>query len=86
MNGDVMPNSDVVADVCGTCLMGHVNTTPVLYVCAVANRNWSHVASDDGVEPNRTLVAHRYIAHNRGVLAEIAVLAPFGCQTAITLN
>ena len=85
MNGHIMSDSDIVADMRRTGLMGHVNTTAVLDVRAVTYRDGGHVASDNSVEPYGTLITHRHITDDRGVLTEITVLAPFGRQTSVTL-
>ena len=86
MNGNVMTNRHVVADMGGTCLVGDMHTTAVLDVGAVADGDRGHVASDDGIEPYGALIAHGDIANNRGVLAKIAISPPFGSETAITFN
>ena len=76
MHGDVVPYGDIAADVRGACVVCHVYARAVLYVGAVANGDGCDVAPDDGIKPHRALVAHLHIAHDGGVLAEIAVLTP----------
>ena len=66
--------------------MSHMDTGTILYIGAVANGDRSHIATYYGIEPYRALVTHGYIAHYRGVLTKIAVLTPFGSQTAITFD
>ncbi len=83
MDGDVMAYRHVVADVGGACVESHMHAAAVLDVCAVADGDGSHVATNDCVEPYGALIAHRHVADNRGVLAKIAVSPPFGSETAI---
>ena len=84
MNRDVMTDGDIVADVGRTRLVGHMYTTTVLDIRAVTDGDGGHVATDHGIEPYRTFVAHRHITYNRCVLTEITVSPPFGSETAIT--
>jgi len=60
-----------------------VDTRTVLHVGTVANGDGSHVAPDHCVEPDGTLVTHRHIADDGGILAEVTVLAPFGRQAFV---
>ena len=83
MDGDIVADGDVRADMGGTRVEGHMDTGAVLDVCAVADGDGSHVATNDCVEPYGALIAHRHVADNRGVLAKIAVSPPFGSETAI---
>ena len=78
MHGDVVANGDIAADMGGAGVVRHMDTGAVLHVGAVANGDGGHIATHHSVEPHRTLVTQRHIAHQRGVLAEIAVLAPTG--------
>ena len=78
MEGDIVADGDVAAYMRGADVVGHVYAASVLHVGAVANGDRGHVATHHGVEPHRALVAQRHVAHQRGVLAEIAVLAPTG--------
>ena len=86
MNGDVVTNCDIVADVGGARFVSHMHTTAVLNIRAVADGDGGYVATDYGIEPYGTFVAHRHIAYNRCVLTEITVSPPFGSETAITFN
>ena len=83
VDGDVMAYGDVAADVCGASVVGDVDARAVLDVGAVANGDGGNVAAYNGIEPNRTFVAHGDIADDGCVLAEITVLAPLGCQTFV---
>ena len=78
MYRDVMPDGDVVANVRGSCLVRHVDTRAILYVRTVADSDRCHVTAYDGIEPDGTVVAHLDVAHDGGILAEVAVFAPFG--------
>ena len=86
MNGDVMTDGDITANMCRTCLVGHMDARTVLDIRAIANRDGSHVASHHGIKPYRALVAHLHIADNGGVLTEIAVMTPLRGHTFITLD
>lgn len=86
MDGDIMAYGDVRADMRRTCLVGDMYARAVLYIGTVANSDGGYIASNNGIEPDRALVAHLYIANNGGVLTEIAVFSPLGCQTLVTLN
>lgn len=81
--GDVMSDGHIVADMRGTCLMGHMDTGAVLHIGAVADGDRCHVATYHRVEPHRTLVTHRHITDDSGVLTKIAVSPPFGSETAV---
>ena len=83
MDGDVMAYRHVVADMGRTCVEGYMHAAAVLNVRAVADGDWGYVATNDGIEPYGALIAHRYITHNRGILAKIAISPPFGSETAI---
>ena len=83
MDGDVMAYRHVVADMGRTCVEGYMHAAAVLDVRAVADGDWGYVATNDGIEPYGALIAHRYITHNRGILAKIAISPPFGSETAI---
>lgn len=76
MEGDVVANGDIAADMSRPGVMCHMDTGAVLHVGAVANGDGRHIATHHSVEPHRALIAQRHVAHQRGVLAEIAVLAP----------
>ena len=86
MDGDVMADGDIRADMRRTCVEGDVHAGAVLDIRAVADGDRGHVATDDGVEPYAALVAHRHVAHDRGVLAKIAISPPFGSETAIRFD
>ena len=83
MDGDVMAYRHVVADMGRTCVEGYMHAAAVLDVRAVADGNRGYVATNDSIEPYGALIAHRYITHNRGILAKIAISPPFGSETAI---
>ena len=83
MNGDVVPDGDIVADMRRPRLVGDMDTATILDVRAVADGDRCHVATYHGVEPYGTLIAHGYIAYNRSILAKIAISPPFGSETAI---
>ncbi len=83
MDGDVMTDRHVVADMGRACVEGYMHAAAVLDVRAVADGDWGYVATNDCVEPYGALIAHRHVADNRGVLAKIAVSPPFGSETAI---
>ena len=78
VDGDVVADGDVAADMGGARFVGHVDAGAVLHIGAVADGAGCHVAAHHGVEPHRTLVAQCHNAYQRGVLAEVAVLAPPG--------
>ena len=78
MEGDVVAYGDVAAYTRGADVVGHVYAGAVLHVGAVADGDGGHVAAHHGVEPHRALVAQRHIAHQRGVLAEVAALPQRG--------
>ncbi len=86
VDGDVMADGDIAADVRRARLVGDMDAGAVLHVGAVADGDGCHVAPDDGIEPHAALVAHGHIADDGSILAEIAVTAPLGTQTAVTLN
>ena len=86
VDGDIMTNGDVVADMGWTSLVGDVDAATVLNVGAVTNGNGGYVATNDGIEPNGALVAHSNVTDNGGVLTEIALFAPTGGHASITLN
>lgn len=77
VDGGVVPDGHVVADGGGAGGVGHVDARPVLHVGAVADGDGRHVAPHHGVEPDGAPVAHGDLANDGGVLAEVAVLAPF---------
>ena len=83
MNGDVMADGDMAADMCGTGVVGDVDTGAVLYVGAVADGDGSHIATHDGSEPDGALVAHGDVANDGCVLAEIAVAPPLRGETFV---
>ena len=66
--------------------MSYMDAGTVLHIGAVADGDGCHVAAYDGIEPDTALVTHRDITDDGCILAEITVLAPFGCQTTITLD
>jgi hypothetical protein len=84
MNGNVMPDGHVVADMGRTGLMGHMHTAAILDVRAVADGDRSHITANHSVEPYAAFVAHRDVAYDSSVLAKIAISPPFGSETAIT--
>jgi len=86
MDGNVVADGNVAANVRGTCIKGHMDTGTVLHVGTVADGNGCHIATYHSIEPYRALVAHGDVAHNSGILAEIAVFTPFRAKTFITLN
>jgi hypothetical protein len=63
-----------------------MDTRTILYIRTVANGNGGYIAAYDGIKPDGTVVAHLDVAHDGGVLAEVAVFAPFGRQSFITLD
>jgi hypothetical protein len=63
-----------------------MDTRTVLHIGAVADGDGSHITTHDGIEPYRTLISQRDISHDGSVLAEVAVFAPLGRHTFITLN
>ena len=78
VDGDVVADGDVAAYMRGADVVGHVYAASVLHVGAVTKGDGRHVTAHHSVEPHRALVAQRHVAHQRGVLAEVAVLAPTG--------
>ena len=86
MDSDIMADGDIAADMRGTRIVRHMDTGAVLHVGTVADGDRCHVATNDGVEPHRTFVAHRHIAHDGGVLTEITFLAPLRAHTSITFD
>ena len=78
MNSDIVTNGDVVANMRRACLVSNMDARAILYIGTVANGDRGHIASNNGIEPDRTFVAHCYIAHNRGVFTEVTILAPLG--------
>ena len=78
MYGDVVANGDVAADMCGTCFVGDVYARAVLHVRAVADGDGCYVTTHHGIEPDGAIVAHLDVTDDGGVLAEVAVFAPFG--------
>jgi hypothetical protein len=86
VDGDIMANGDVGANMRGPRLMGDMDARTVLHVRTVAYGDGGNVAADNGIKPYGTLVAKCYITYNSRILAEIAVMAPFGCHTLITLD
>ena len=86
VDGDVMADGDVAADVGGAGLVGDVDAGAVLHVGAVADGDGCDVAAHDGVEPDGAVVAHRDVADDGCVLAEVAVFAPFGRKSFITFD
>ena len=76
VDGNIMAYGDITAYMSWSCIMGHMNARAILDIGAVADGDRSNVAANYSVEPNRTLVAQRYIAHQCGVLAKIAFLTP----------
>ena len=78
VDGDVVTDGDVATDMRGARLVGHVDAGAVLHVGVVADDDGGHVATHNGIEPHRALVAQRHVAHQGGVLAEVAVLSPAG--------
>ena len=86
MHGDIMSDGDIAANMRGSRLVSHMDAGTILYIGAVANGDRRHVAPHYSIEPYRTLIAHGDIPHDGGVLTEIAVLAPFGRQTAIAFD
>jgi len=83
MDGDVVADGHVVADVGRASLMGDVDAGTVLNVGAVADGDGSHVAAYHRIEPHGALVAHGDVAHDSGIFAEIAISPPFGSETAV---
>ena len=77
----VVTNRHVVFNHGRANLVGNVYAGAVLHVHPVAEGNRSHVASEHSVKPYRAFVAHCHFAHDSGVLAEIAVFAPFRSKT-----
>ena len=78
VHGCVVAYAHVVLYLHGARRVGDVYARAVLHVDAVAYVDVRHVTADHRVEPHRALVAHIDLANNRGVLAEVAVLAPCG--------
>ena len=81
MHGSVMADRHIVFNDRGAHLVGDVHACSVLYVDAVAHVDIGHIASDDGVEPDRAFITHYYFAYNGGVLTEITVFSPLGSQS-----
>ena len=86
MDGDIMADGDIRADMRRTRLEGDMHARAILYIGAMANSDGGYIATNNGIEPDGALVAHLYVANNGGVLTEITVFAPLGCQTLVTLN
>jgi len=78
VDGDVMTDGDIGADVGGSGVVGDVDAGAVLHVGAVADGDGGDVATHDGIEPHGTLVTQGDIADKGGILAEIAVATPAG--------
>jgi hypothetical protein len=57
-----------------------------LYVRTVANGNGGYITAYDGIKPDGTVVSHFDVTNDGGVLAEVAVFAPFGRQPFITFD
>ena len=81
VDGGVVTDGDIVFDDGGTYLVGDVHAGTVLHVHAVAHMDVGHIATDYGIEPDGTFIAHLHFAHDGGVLTEITVFAPFRGQT-----
>ena len=81
MHGCVVADGHVVAYHRRAGGVGDMDARAVLDVGAVANGYRGYVAAHDRVEPYGAFVAHCHLAYDCGVLTEVAVLAPSGCQT-----
>ena len=86
VDGAVVSDGDVAADLGGTGIVGDMDAGAVLHVGAVAYGDGGHIASHHCIEPDRALVAQRHIAHQGGVLAKIAILAPAGRKSFVRFD
>ena len=80
MQGDAMPDGNVVAKNTRRFAVESMDARVVLNVCAIAYLDEMYVASHDSIEPDGAVVAHLYVAHYHSTLAEVAVLAKSGSR------
>jgi hypothetical protein len=78
MQGDAVADGHIVAEDARRFAVERMDARVVLDVRAVSYLDEMYVASHDGIEPDGAVVAHLYIAHYHGALAEVAVLAESG--------
>ena len=83
---DVVADGHVVANLDGGLLVERVQTGAILNIHSVTYFYIVDVSTYHGIEPHCALVAHRDVAHDGCVLRKIAVLPPFGRQTAHCFN
>jgi hypothetical protein len=78
MQRNTVADGNVVAQNARRFAVESMDTRVVLDVRAIANLHEMYIATNDGIEPNRAVVAHFHVAHYRGTLAEVAMFAESG--------
>ena len=83
MQGDGVPDGDVIAqDAWGFAVEG-VDAGVVLNVGAVTYLNIMNITTNDGVEPNGAVVAHFDVTYDDGAFREIAMLTKAWARHAV---
>ena len=80
MQGDAVPDSNVVAKDARRFAVERMDARVVLNVRAIAYLDEMNVASHDSIEPDGAVVAHLYVAHYHSTLAKVAMFAKSGSR------
>ena len=72
VDGDIVTDGHVAADMRRAGIVRHMYAGAVLHIAAVTDGDGSHVAPHHSIEPYGTLIAYGHVAHDGGVLAEVA--------------
>jgi hypothetical protein len=64
MNNGIMSNANIIPNGGACLLICTMNYRAILNVCIIPNSDRMHIAPNNGIKPNGTIVTHHYITHN----------------------
>jgi hypothetical protein len=73
MNYHIMSDGNIIADLYYRFVVGGVQGTSVLDIHPVPDPDGIHIASQDRVKPNRTIVSQDHITNDRSIVSQVTV-------------
>src|ERR1035437_1335282 len=79
MDDRVMCNRNIVSDRNRPLLIGAMDDSAILNVNLVSHPDGMDIATDNGIEPNTTLVTHHHIANNGCIVCKETFFTKLWC-------